>query len=468
MVRVIEALQQVDQGALADAGWAARRDLEAGGNHRLHVLQDRLRAARPGVVQILQAQFAHRRHRPWRGGGNDGGFLAAQLHHPAQADGHALQRDVQAQQALHRPDGHAQVGGKGDQRTQLPGALHHPVAADQEGTGARQRHQRAGHGLGEEFGELQAQQLAQVALPQPFQAPGFAGLLAGGLDELHGRQRLDEERREVRRALAQAARLALHLAPHPAQPEHVQRNQQRHQQRKLPRQGEQQHQRADQPDHAGHGGEQRVHGEALDLGDVAVEPGHQVADAAAAEEARRERLQVAVQRVAQGEQDAPGQARVQVAVEAGQRRADQADDDHGAGHHHQHREVLRQQAVVDQQLGQPGLRQHQERGAERQAEQPGDGRLVRPHEAIQPAQRGLERLRIVALDQAGEEHQPTLSCLSLRYSVARLMPSASAAAETLPWWRSSAWRISSSSFSRMLPLCGRSPAASSSRVLSGR
>ncbi|MNZ49272.1 hypothetical protein D3C78_670340 [compost metagenome] len=383
-------------------------------------------------TKILETQLANRRHRPRLRGRLHAGLFAAQLHHPAEADGHPLQRHIEAEQALHRADGHAEVGGEGDQRAELPAALDHPVAADQEGAGARQRHQRPRHRLGEEFGELQAQQLAHVALPEPFQAPRFAGLLAGGLDELHRRQGFDEERRHVRRTLAQAARLALDLASHPAQPQHVDWNQHGNQQRQLPGQCQQQRQRADQTDHAGDGGEQRIHGEALDLGDVAIQPRHQIADAPAAEEGRRQRLQMAIQRIAQGEQDAPGQPRMQVPIDAGQRGADKPDQDHRHGDPRQHREIAGEQAVVDQHLGQPGLRQHQQRGAERQAEQAEDGQPLRADEPVQPVQRVLECLGVVTLDQSNEEHQ-LLSCLSLRYRVARLMPSASAAAETLPW-----------------------------------
>ncbi|MCY1357637.1 hypothetical protein D9M69_441400 [compost metagenome] len=355
-------------------------------------------------MQVLETQFAaaFRQHaRRLRLAHLD--RLLLQLHDPPQADGHPLQRHVQAEQALHRTHRHAQVGGEGDQRAELPTALHHPVAADDESRRARQRGQRAGQRVGEELGDLQLQQLAHVALAKAFQALRLAPLLAGGLDELHRRQGLDQERRHVRRALAQAAHVALDLAAHPAQPQHFEGDQHGQQQRQLP--GQQQHQghRAEQADHAGHRGEQRVDGEALDFRDVAVQPRQQVADPPPAEERRRQLLQVAVQVVAQGEQDAPGQARVQVAVETGEQRAEDADGDHRQRHLHQHREVLGQQAVVDQQLGQPGLRQHQQRSAQRQAEQRQDGAQVRAHEAVQPAQRTLQQFGVAGFDQSGNE-----------------------------------------------------------------
>ncbi|MDV3441218.1 hypothetical protein R0G64_17480, partial [Pseudomonas otitidis] len=72
-------------------------------------------------------------------------------------------------------------------------------------------------------------------------------------------------------------------------------------------------------------------------------------------------VQVAVEVVAQGEEDAPGKPGVQVAVDARERGADQADGDHRHRHLHQQAEVLVQQALVDQRLGQPGLGQHQQR-----------------------------------------------------------------------------------------------------------
>ncbi len=207
-------------------------------------------------VHCVKMQLALLRHRQRRCGGADARLLTAQLHDPAQAHGHALDRHIQAQQALHRAHRHAQVGGKGNQRPQLPGALYHPVAADQEGAGPGQRGQGTGHRLGEELGDLQFQQLLQVALAKAIQAPGLALLLAGALDELHHRQGFHHERGHVRRTLAQLAHIALHLAPHPAQPEHVQGDQHQGQQRQLPGQGQEHGQRHHQADHAGHGGEQ--------------------------------------------------------------------------------------------------------------------------------------------------------------------------------------------------------------------
>ncbi|MCY1533760.1 hypothetical protein D9M68_691080 [compost metagenome] len=138
----------------------------------------------------------------------------------------------------------------------MPTALDHPVTANEKGAGAGQGGQCAGHRVGEELGDLDLEQLAHIALPQPFQTTGFALLLAGGLDEFHRRQGFHEEGGYIRRTLAQAAHLALHLAPHPAQPEHFDGDEQRQQQGKLP--GQQQHQRyrADQADDAGDGGEQ--------------------------------------------------------------------------------------------------------------------------------------------------------------------------------------------------------------------
>ncbi|MNV43085.1 hypothetical protein D3C71_1347900 [compost metagenome] len=178
-----------------------------------------------GEVHVVEPEIAAIGHRPWSGRRRHGRLFAAQLHDPAEADGHPLNRHVEPEQALYRPHGHPQVGGKRDQRTELPGALHHPVSADQKGAGPGQRGQRARHGLGEKLGDLQAQQLAHVALPQRLEAPRFALLLAGGLDEFHHRQCLDHERRHVRRTLAQLPHIALDLAPHPAQPEDIERDQ---------------------------------------------------------------------------------------------------------------------------------------------------------------------------------------------------------------------------------------------------
>jgi hypothetical protein len=87
-------------------------------------------------VHVIETQIARGRQRLWRRGCQNGRLFAAQFHHAPEADGHSLNGDIQPEQALHRPDGHAQVGGKRDQRAQLPGALHHPVSADQKGAGA--------------------------------------------------------------------------------------------------------------------------------------------------------------------------------------------------------------------------------------------------------------------------------------------------------------------------------------------
>ena len=326
-----------------------------------------------------------------------------QFHHPSQADSHALHRHVQAQQALHRPNRHTHVSRKSDQRAQLPGALDNPPTTHQERAGAAPRGQCAGDGLGEEFGHLHLQQLAHVTLPKLVQAPCFPALLAGRLDELHRRQGLDQKRRHIRRALTQVAHFALHLAPHPAQPQHLDRHQQRQQQRQLPRQHQHQRHRTHQADHRRHRREQRVHGKALDLCHIAIQPRKNVADTPPPVEGWRQLLQMAVKIVAQGEQDAPRQARMQVAVDAGQHRAQQARADHDCRHVPKRLVILGQQPFVDQSLDQPGLRQRQQRCTQRQAEQKAYGAPMWAHETIQPGQRLAHEYRVAGVHQPCEQ-----------------------------------------------------------------
>ncbi|MNR13053.1 hypothetical protein D3C85_1294350 [compost metagenome] len=106
---------------------------------RRDATQYRLRALVVSKPDIVKAQVTRAR---WQFARVLGlgylGRLTLQLHHPAEADCHALERHIQAKQALHRTYGHAEIGGKGDQRAQLPRALYHPVAADDKGAGTRQ------------------------------------------------------------------------------------------------------------------------------------------------------------------------------------------------------------------------------------------------------------------------------------------------------------------------------------------
>ncbi|MNY11466.1 hypothetical protein D3C86_1444970 [compost metagenome] len=128
-LRIVMTLQQVDQGGFAHARAAAEGHFHTVGNPRFDAAQGRL-AAGMGEVHVVEPEIAAIGHRPWRGGRQHGRLFAAQLHDPAEADGHPLDRDVEPEQALHRPHGHAQVSGKRNQGAELPGALHHPVTAD--------------------------------------------------------------------------------------------------------------------------------------------------------------------------------------------------------------------------------------------------------------------------------------------------------------------------------------------------
>ncbi len=60
------------------------------------------------------------------------------------------------EQALHRPDRHAQIGAEGDQRTQRHAALDDLVAADDEYRRTHRRSEIGGHRRGGELGQLQA------------------------------------------------------------------------------------------------------------------------------------------------------------------------------------------------------------------------------------------------------------------------------------------------------------------------
>ncbi|MNE22827.1 hypothetical protein D3C80_1160530 [compost metagenome] len=167
----------------------------------------------------------------------------------------------------------------------------------------------------------------------------------------------------------------------------------------MPGQHEHQGHRADQANHTGNRREQRVHCKALDLGNIAIEPRKNVTDALTPVERRRQLLQVAIQVIAQGKQNASGQACMQVAVDARQQHADNPDGDHDQRHLPEHLEVLGQQALVDQGLDQPGLHQHQQRSRQGQPEQYGYRSPVRAHEAVQPGQRVAHQLRVGAVDQ---------------------------------------------------------------------
>ncbi|MOA36113.1 hypothetical protein D3C78_1576180 [compost metagenome] len=124
---------------------------------------------------------------------------------------------------------------------------------------------------------------------------------------------------------------------------------------------------------------------------------------------------------------------MQVTVDAREQGAQQAGSNHQAGNQHQLGKVPRQQAIVDQQLGQPRLHQHQQRSAQRQPEQTGNSQTMGAYETVQPVQGVLQALGVLRIDKPGNQSlHHTSNCLSLRYRVARLIPSALAAAETLP------------------------------------
>ena len=74
-----------------------------------------------------------------------------------------------------------------------------------------------------------------------------------------------------------------------------------------------------------------------------------------AERGRRQPLEVAIDRLAQGEEHFPRERDVVPAVQGAQRRGGQADGDHGAAQADDHRKPAGDQTVVDQQLGEIGL-----------------------------------------------------------------------------------------------------------------
>jgi len=106
-----------------------------------------------------------------------------------------------------------------------------------------------------------------------------------------------------------------------------------------------------------------------------------LAAAAARVVGRREALQVPVDRLAQGEEDAPRDRHVVPAVERGQQAAGQARGHHGQAQPDDQLHAPGQQAIVDQELGDVGLGECQAGAGQRQQSDGPEPTGVRPHEA---------------------------------------------------------------------------------------
>ena len=390
LLGIVVAQDQVDQGALADPGDADQAGAAAGRQDQVDPAQQGLALRAVAEADVLEAQFAAGRGRQGqrRGGRAHGRLGGAQFAHPAEADPGPLPGHVQPLQGLQRTIGPGQVSREGDQCAHCEFALQgQPAAGDEHQGGAERGHEARHRGRGV-LGQLQAQGVAPELLVEFMQARRLARFGGRGLDGLDRRQALEEEGVDTTGALAHLPGQALDPGPQPAQEHQVGGQQQQGQQRQPRAEAEHQRQRPGQGQHRVDPGEQGVDREALDLGDVAVEPGQQVTAADPGVVGRRQAQQVGEHRFAQGVQHPGRDIDVVPAVERPDQAGAEADRDHQGAVAQQDVEIAGQQAVVDQELGQVGLGQAQPGAEQRQAEDQAQAAALRTDEAQQPAAGG--------------------------------------------------------------------------------
>src|SRR4029077_6669220 len=182
-------------------------------------------------------------------------------------------------------------------------------------------------------------------------------LAAGGDDEAHGEQAFNEETAEVGAALAKSFGFVGEAALVVAQSDDTDGEKRDAGEEEAPIEQGHEDETADEEEHVGEYGEQRVGADALDFADVIVDARDDVAEFGLGEEARRELLKVAEDREAHVEKDLGGEADVAIAGSDVHGETDDGDDDHQRSNLAEGAHVVAEQSVVDEEPRNVGLRE---------------------------------------------------------------------------------------------------------------
>ena len=202
---------------------------------------------------------------------------------------------------------------------------------------------------------------------QAAKARALAALRVRRHDQRHRLQRLDQKAADVGAALAQLGDAAFEPPAIEHQRQQAERHRRQRNQRQPPVEPDHHHQAAGEEQHVADPRQRRFRRDALDLADVVVEARDDVAEPRARVEARRQPLQVFVERQPHVEQDLRRHARVAKPADDVEHEAEQAERDEPADDAAQGAEVAADERGVDQVLRQVGNRQRR-RGAD-QADQ---------------------------------------------------------------------------------------------------
>ena len=289
---------------------------------------------------------------------------------PHQRRPRAREVRVQPHQRLHRKEEPHLVRHERDERPQRRRLRDDPVAPVQEDGGRPRLQEHPRQAPRQVRVPAHRQQRPHEPVVVAPEARRLPLLGVGRHHRPHPLQRLDEEAPDVRAPLPQVRHPPLEPVPVPHQRPQARR--QRHEPRQEePRVEIDEHpHRPDQEEHVPEQAERRVRRHPLDLADVAVDARDDVPERRPRVEARREPLQVAVERQPHVEQDAGRHPRVPHPARHVRPEAEDGDPDEEADDPEQEREVPAQDRVVDHRLRQVGEGEP-ERGAGRGEEDHG-------------------------------------------------------------------------------------------------